>query len=192
MILIHKINSVILITESLMEEEINRRDNSILMELNNGEIIKTPVLLSKALEMINKSPTSVELNENYISFENNLTQKFQFHRVFNDLWVMELSFHDNLSLKLNLTHKYLRTRTVKAIIINFFYGIFIGTLAFRTHTLVKKESRIHFLRKAIELIEIKLKKFSICKYCGMKLSYNFKEKCEFCGVELNFAELLIK
>jgi len=75
MILIHKIHCVILITGSLMEEEENRSDSAILMELNNGEIIKTPVLLSKALEIIDALPTSVDLSENYISFEKKMTQK---------------------------------------------------------------------------------------------------------------------
>ena len=192
MILIHKIHCVILITGSLMEEEVNRSDKAILMELNNGEIIKTPVLLSKALEIIDEIPTSVDLSENYISFENKITQKIQFHRVFNALWVMELSFPTSPSLNLSLKHKYLKTRTVKAIVINFFYKIFIGALDFGTPTLIKEESRIQVLRKVIDVIEIKLKKYSLCKYCGMKLPYNFKEKCEFCGVELNFAEILLK
>ena len=70
MILIHKIHCIILITGSLMEEEVNRSDKAILMELYNGEIIKTPALLSKALEIIDALPTSVDLSENYISFEN--------------------------------------------------------------------------------------------------------------------------
>ncbi len=192
MILIHKIHCVILITGSLMEEEVNRSDSAILMELNNGEIIKTLVLLSKALEIIDEIPTSVDLSENYISFENKMTQKIQFHRVFNALWVMESSFHNTPSLNLNLKHKYLKTRTVKAIVINFFYGIFIGTLDFGTYTLIKEESRIQVLRKVIDLIEIKLKKYSLCKYCGMRLPHNFKEKCDYCGVELNFAEILLK
>lgn len=192
MILIHKTHCVILITGLLMEEEINRSDNTILMELYNGEIIKTPVLLSKALKIIDEIPTSVDLSENFISFENKMTQKFQFHRVFNDLWVMELSFHTTPSVKLNLKHKYLKTRTVKAIVINFFYRIFIGTLDFGAPTLMKEESRIQVLRKIIDVIEIKLKNYSLCKYCGMKLPYIFKEKCEFCGVELNFAEILLK
>lgn len=78
------------------------------------------------------------------------------------------------------------------IVINFFFRIFIGTLDFGTHTLIKKESRIQVVRKAIDLIEMKLKKYSVCKYCGMKLPFNLKEKCEFCGVELNFLEILLK
>jgi len=192
MILIHKIHCVILITGSLMEEEVNRSDSAILMELNNGEIIKTPVLLSKALEIIDALPTSVDLSENYISFEKKMTQKIQFHRVFNALWVMELSFPTSPSLNLSLKHKYLKTRTVKAIVINFFYGIFLGTVDFGIHTSIQEESRIQFLRKAIDLIDMKLKKCSLCKYCGRKLPYNFKEKCDYCGVELNFAEILLK
>lgn len=86
----------------------------------------------------------------------------------------------------------MRTRTVKAIVINFFYGIFIGTHNCGTYPIIEQESRILFLRKAIDLLDTKLKKNSLCKYCGMKLPYYFKEKCEFCGIEFNFADILLK
>ena len=175
-----------------MEVERNIKSNNILMELYNGEKISTPILLSKALELIDDLPTSVDLKENYIRFENKLNQQIQFQRVFFDVWILEIIFLENSGTRLDLKHKYLRTRTVKAIVINFFYGSFVGTFDWGTHTLIKQESRIHYLRKVIDLIDTKLKKYSLCKYCGMKQLYNLKEKCEFCGVELDIAEILLK
>lgn len=162
------------------------------MELFNGEKIRTPILLSKALELIDDLPTSIEIKDNYIRFENQIHQQFQFLRVFYNVWTIEINFLENSGIKVNLQYKYLRTRTVKAIVINFFYGIFIGTFDCGTYSLTKQESRIQSLRKVIDLIDMKLKKFSLCKYCGMKIPYNLKERCEFCGVELNIAEILLK
>lgn len=175
-----------------MKVEINIKSNNILMELYNGEKIRTPILLSKALELIDDLPTSIEQMDNYIRFENQLHQQIQFLRVFYDVWTIEINFLGNFGKKVNLQYKYLKTRTVKAIVINLFSGIFIGTFDCGTYTLTEQESRIQSLRKAIDLLDIKLKKFSLCKYCGMKLPYNLKEKCEFCGVELNIAEILLK
>jgi len=97
------------------------------MKLYNGEKIRTPILLSKALELIDDLPTSVDLKENYIGFENQLNQQIRFQRVFYDVWTIEINFLENSGIKLNLKYKYLRTRIVKAVVINFFYGIFIGT-----------------------------------------------------------------
>jgi hypothetical protein len=174
-----------------MEEKRKFNHNVVRMKLNNGEEIETLVLLSNALDIIDKIPTSVETEENYISFENKKAQKIQFHRVFYDLWVMEISFNTP-TLNVNLKHKYLRTRAVKAIVINFFNRIFIGTLDYGKPTIIKTESRNQNLRKAIDLLDMKLKKLSLCKYCGMKLPHKLKEKCEFCGVELNFTEILLK
>jgi len=175
-----------------MEVERNIKRNNILMKLYNGEKIRTPILLSKALELIDDLPTSVDLKENYIGFENQLNQQIRFQRVFYDVWTIEINFLENSGIKLNLKYKYLRTRIVKAVVINFFYGIFIGTFDCGPYPLTNQESRIHVLRKVIDLIDTKLKKLSICKYCGMKLLYNLKEKCEFCGVEFNIAEILLK
>ncbi|MBY9010740.1 MAG: hypothetical protein KGD70_00020 [Candidatus Lokiarchaeota archaeon] len=174
-----------------MEEKRKLQHSVVRMKLNNGEEIETLVLLSNALGIIDNIPTSVEVDENYISFENKEAQKIQFHRVFYDLWVMEISFNIP-TLNVNLKHKYLRTRTVKAIVINFFNRVFIGTFVCGTPTIIKTESRNQNLRKVIDLIDMKLNKLSLCKYCGMKLPYNLKEKCEFCGVELNFTDILLK
>ena len=162
------------------------------MELYNGDRIRSPILLSKALELIDDLPTSVDLKENYISFENLLTQQIQFQRVFYDVWTIEINFLENSGIKCSLEYKYLRTRIVKAIIINFFYGIFIGTFDCGPYPLIKQESRIRYLRKVIDLLEAKLKKISLCKYCGMKLPYTLIEMCEFYGVQLNFTDILLK
>lgn len=175
-----------------MEVERNIKSNNIRMELYNGEKMRTPILLSKALELIDKLPTSVDLKENYIRFENQLNQQIQFQRVFYDVWTLEIFFFENSGIRLNLKHKYLRTRTAKGIVINFFNGIFIGTFDFGTHTLTKQEFHNQNLRKVIDLIDMKLKNSSICKYCGMKLPYNLNQKCGFCGVEFNIDEVLLK
>lgn len=161
------------------------------MELYNGEKIRTPLLLSKALELIDELPTSVELKENYIRFENQFKQQILFQRLFYDVWSLDLNFSETFGKKINLKYKHLRSRTVKAIIINFFSGIFIGTLDFGTFSITTNDSRNENLRKAIALINAKLKKYSLCRFCGMKLPSNFKEKCEFCGIELNFADLVL-
>ncbi|MFX0075938.1 MAG: hypothetical protein ACFE96_10880 [Candidatus Hermodarchaeota archaeon] len=174
-----------------MEVKKNTNSTKIQMELFNGEKIKTPLLLLKALELIDDLPTSVELKENYISFENQINQYIKFHRLFYDLWTLELKFFGYTGKKLNLSYKYIRTRTVKAIVIHFFCGIFIGTLNLCEKSLRTNESRNLKLRKVIALIEAKLQKHSLCKFCGMKLPYNLKEKCEFCGLELNFKEILL-
>jgi len=175
-----------------MEVERKNKSNSILMELYNGEKIRTPLLLSKALELIDTLPNSVELKENYIRFENQLNQQILFQRLFYDAWTLEINYLENSGLKRNLQYKHLRTRAVKAIVINFFYGIFIGTLDLGGETTIKQESRNQHLRKVINLVDMKLKKYSLCKYCGVKLPYILKENCEFCGVDLNFAEILLK
>lgn len=72
-----------------MEVERNIKRNNILLELYNGEKIRTPILLPKALELIDDLPTSVELKENYIRFENQLNQQIQYQRVFYDVWTIE-------------------------------------------------------------------------------------------------------
>jgi hypothetical protein len=174
-----------------MEVKKNSKGTKVLMELYNGEKIRTPILLSKALELIDDLPTSVELKENFISFENQFNQQILFQRLFNDVWRLELKFLENFGKKINLQYKHLRTRTVKAIVINFFYGIFVGTLDFGTFLFTKNDSRNQNLRKAISSINSKLEKYTLCKYCGMKLPYNLKQKCEFCGIELNFAQILL-
>jgi hypothetical protein len=161
------------------------------MELYNGEKIRTPVLLSKALELIGDLPTSVELKENFISFENQLYQKVKFQRLFHDVWKLELKFYDYSGKKIDLNYKYIRTRTVKATVINLFYGIFIGTLNLGRNSLINNDSRNQRLRQVIALINAKLENYSLCKYCGKKLPYNLKEKCEYCGTRLNFGEILL-
>ena len=174
-----------------MEVKKNKKHTKVLMELYNGEKIRTPILLSKALELVDELPTSVELKENYIRFENQINQQILFQRIFYDVWSLDLNFSENFEKKINLQYKHLRTRTVKVIIINFFYGIFIGTLDFETFSITSNNSRNENLRKAIALIDTKLKKYSLCRFCGMKLPSNFKEKCEFCGIELNYSDLIL-
>jgi hypothetical protein len=161
------------------------------MELYNGEKIRTPVLLSKALELIGDLPTSVELKENCISFENQFYQKVKFQRLFHDVWKLELKFYGHSEKKIELIYKYIRTRMVKAIVINLFYGIFIGTLNLGKPSLINHESRNQRLKQVITLIDAKLENYSLCKYCGKELPYNLKEECEYCGTRLNFGEILL-
>ena len=139
----------------------NKKHTKVLMELYNGEKIRTPLLLSKALELVDELPTSVELKENYIKFENQINQQILFQRLFYDVWSLDLNFSETFGKKINLHYKHLRTRTVKAIIINFFYGIFIGTLNFGTFYITSNDSRNENLRKVIALIDTKLKKYSL-------------------------------
>ena len=56
------------------------------MSLNNGHFYKTPTTLSKALKMISSLPTSIELQENFISFNNQDQNKIRFHRFFYNKW----------------------------------------------------------------------------------------------------------
>jgi hypothetical protein len=174
-----------------MEVKKNLRTTKVLMELYNGEKIRSPLLLSKALELIDDIPTSIEIKENFIKFENNFNQQILLKRLFYDVWGLELIFDGGFGKRVNLVYKYLRTRTVKAIVINFFYGIFIGNLTLGFLSSTDFESRNQQLKKIISLINSKLKKFFLCKYCGVKLSDNFKVKCNFCGIEHNFTELLL-
>jgi hypothetical protein len=176
-----------------MEVKKNIRNTKVLMELYNRQRIRTPILLSKAIELIDKLPTSVELKENFISFENELNQKILLKRLFYNVWRLELIFNSSSGKRLNLEYKYLRTRVVKVLVINFFYGIFVGTQSLGTLslTLTHHESRSQHLKEAIKIIDMKLKKFTHCQYCGVKLRDSLKLKCEFCGIELNFIELLL-
>ena len=161
------------------------------MELYNGEKIRTPLLLTKAIELIDDLPTSVELKENFINFENELNQQILLKRLFYDVWRLELNYDGNSGKRINLVYKYLRTRVVKVLVINFFYGIFVGTLNLGSLSLTHHETRSQHLKEVFRIIDMKLKKFTYCQYCGVKLHDSLKDKCEFCGILLNFVELLL-
>ena len=100
----------------------------IIMSLNNGYFYKTPVTLTKALEVIDSLPTSIELQRNFISFKNQEQNKIRFHRFFYNKWDLEIPVFQKSSYIHTLRYKYLTLEIVKVIVINFFKGYYLNDI----------------------------------------------------------------
>ena len=99
----------------------NSKKNQIIMSFNNGNNYKTPTTLLKAIEIVRILPTSLELENNFIKFKNQNNEVIIFHRIFNDIWDMELIIPQDDVNQFSLKYKYLTSNAVFMIVVNFFY-----------------------------------------------------------------------
>jgi len=161
----------------------NSKKNQIMMSFNNGNNYKTPTTLLKAIEIVIILPTSLELENNFTKFKNQNNEVIIFHRIFNDLWDMELIIPQKDVNQLSLEYKYLTSNAVFMIVINFFYDNFIGDLiSLNNDKNNQYKELVHIIKKIKEIIE----KNSICLYCNNRIKSLGENKCNYCGTTLNF------
>ena len=157
------------------------------MSLNNGHFYRTPTTLSKALEMINSLPTSIELQKNFISFKNQDQNKIRFHRFFYNKWDLEIPvFHKKLYTH-TLKYKLLSSEVVKVIVINFFKGYYLNDIL---SDFTDKKYQYSELNSIVNQVKISVDNYVVCPYCKNKIKSIEQEECNYCGVDIDWDPIL--
>lgn len=160
----------------------------IFMRCNNGEIYETPTFLSKALELIDVFPTSFEIPDNFIIFENGIDQKIHFRQILKNSWYMEIPLSFKFLNRVFLKFKYLTNNIVKAFTLNFFKGHFIGDYLNKSESLnLYYQQSLEFIRK----IKDGLQNYDKCQFCNTKIFKIGQNRCEYCGIEINYEDILL-
>jgi hypothetical protein len=154
----------------------------IIVEFDNGIIYRTPILIDKALDVIEQLPTSMEYANNYLFFENDKKQHLKFRRVFNNQWDMELSEYQEHKAPRSLWFKLFSTNVVKIAVINFYRGEFLGAGILG----LNKELSIKRLKEIVNEIKARMKNQLFCKYCRNKIT-RIKLKCDYCNTNFDFS-----
>ena len=158
------------------------------MSLNNGHFYKTPTTLSKALEMINSLPTSIELQENFIYFKTQDKKKIRFHRFFNNKWDLEIPVFHNKSYIHTLRYKYLTLEVVKVIVINFFKSYYLDSML---SDFMDKNYQYSELNTIMNQLKRSVEHYIVCQYCNNKIKSIEQEECDYCGVEIDWGPFLL-
>jgi len=159
----------------------------IIMSLNNGHLYKTPTTLSKALEMVNDLPTSIDLQDNFIYFKNQDKSKIHFHRFFYNKWDLEILLFQKKVYLYTLRYKYLTSDIVKVIVINFFNGNYLNDLLSNFKDKKQQHSELNTIVKQLKR---RIEHYTICQYCNNKINSIEQEECEYCGVGIDWAPIL--
>ena len=175
-----------------LEEKFKYWDNHcskiIITRFYNGNLYETPILLKKALEMIDGFPNSFEIPKNYISFENGINQKVFFKHISRNLWYMRLPLIDKFSNTYKLKLKNISTNMVKIIILNFFRGYFIGDFISKSDNINHQQNN---LLSIIRKFKDQLTQFTECQFCNNPILKIGQNNCEYCGIEINYEDLLL-
>lgn len=160
----------------------------IFMRYYDGRTYETSTSLSKTLELIDFFPTSFEIPDNFIILENGFNQKIHFRQISKNSWYMEIVLSYEILNEFILKFKHLTGNIVKIFTLNFFMGYFIGDYLSKTETISTYYKQTQVIIKKIKEILIKHDK---CQFCNNLISNLGQNRCEYCGTEINYEDLLL-
>ena len=159
----------------------------IIMSFNDGVECKSPVLLLKALTVIESLPSSMAFKDNYVMFENQQNEIIKLKRIFSNKWV--LTVLNRIEKNSNpLEYKYLSTNLVNIIVINFFMGNFIGKYLKSSNDKAQNQK----VRSVFDKISELLAKWLVCPYCGNNIKKLFKLSCDYCNEKMDINDFYFK